>query len=861
MSEENRQTGENQTTTRKRRDVRRHWGAAFAFVLAAAFAAALVFGGSSTKTDAANDRFSASIGVAVGIDGVYKSGFPTQVVLSWDAPEDGAAVETLELETVDSDGTPFVVSRPATAEEIASRRAELLGIFPKANGKLTVRLRAANGRVAEKTFVPTAKNADKKNKTAAERDAENAENSPRTAVFLPPAPSSKPIYLVVGAIDEKLGVSEAFGELRWRDERRPNVVQVAKFSDLPTDFRALESVERLIFSTTDPEYFANVDATDPRIKAIERWVERGGDVVLTAGPKSIPLLKDGGALSAFAPGAAVADKPHEFRVVNSLVVELKNVKNLALTGARAFPFLNVPVVSELKPNVVVEMREAETPLLTARPVGLGTVVFFAADLSTPPFSNWSGRGKLWLKIFGFDAESATAKASSSAFVKRGFNDVSGQLRGALDVFDGVRVVPFSLVLTAIFLFLLLIGPADWFLAKKIVKRPLITWATFPIFVVAACVLVVCVSNATRPSAERLNRAEILDVDVESGIVRDAFWLGFYSPAERRYDLKIGPKTFATDALTLDESETVSTLSPLTLDGSGIGGAEEKAVATRLWDAPYSASESGAAAELAAVPTATRSSKSFAGRWSSRLSGLPKAPELVDDGLTLRGSVVNPFDVPIYSAFVVYPGGAYSLGTLAPGETPIDRTSTRQEAKRVLNEHQSSIPTDELDRWDATSYRLDSTRIPYILRAMSFYRFAGDEEAFGLAKRLQADVDLSDLLRCGRAVVFGTIVDSEAEKYRPVSSGERRAADAVELSRLNRIIADQKGDETKTPRELAVEKYGEFGSTDAFEPTAFSLKKSASGDETETPEIAGKRTVVVRLIVPLKRGAAPTTATK
>ncbi|MBQ2790731.1 MAG: hypothetical protein IJE97_13940, partial [Thermoguttaceae bacterium] len=189
---------------------------------------------------------------------------------------------------------------------------------------------------------------------------------------------------------------------------------------------------------------------------------------------------------------------------------------------------------------------------------------------------------------------------------------------------------------------------------------------------------------------------------------------------------------------------------------------------------------------------------------------------------------------IYSAFVVYPGGAYSLGTLAPGTTKLERSAIRLEARRVLNEHRSSVPTEKAERWDATEYNAASRRIPYILRAASFYNVGGGREAFGLEKRLQGDVDLSDLIRCGRAVVYGTIVDPEAEKYRPLEEKRKSRTGAA-----------------KSDAELAIEKYGLFGSSDEATPTV--ATSTWSGEETTAEP---RRTVVVRLVLPMRRGAAP-----
>jgi len=742
-------------------------------------------------------------GVEVGIAGAYKNGFQTRVVAFWKG-----SAERVELETSDSDGTPFVVAKTPSADENAAGRAEFSVVLPKATAELTLRCVAKDGARVERTFKPET------------RSSESA------TVFNEPASASNAIYLVVG--DEKTGIQEAFGALRWNEARRPTVVCVDSFADLPTDPRSYEAVERLILTTTRPEIYDAASA--PQIAAIERWTEQGGDVALIAGEKAIPLLKEGGALAFFSPGTQVADAAHEFRAVNSLSANLEGVKNLAMTGTKSSPYLRVPVVSELKPNALVGMREAETPLFVERPVGLGTVAFFAADLSTPPFSNWTGRGVLWGKILGISDVGAST-ASAPLYVKRGYRDISGHLRSANDIFDGVRAPSFALALILIFVYLLAVGPLDWFLAKKVFKRSSTTWATFPAFVLAFGALAVWATSATTPSAPRLNQVDLLDVDVESGVVRNVSWLGVYSPRDVRRDVTFAANDsgwFGKNAKFV-ETPTAS-LTSLPLSGDGVGGAEQRTFAPRVWDAPYSVANDGsAAARLEGVPFSTRSSKSFLGRWTGRLAA-PPVGDLYDDGIGLRGSIVNPLDVPIYSAFVVYPGGAYSLGTLAPGETKLERSAVRLEARRVLNEHRSSVPFELAERWDSSEYNAASRRVPYILRAASFYNLGGGIEAFGLEKRLQADVDLSDLIRCGRAVVFGTIVDPEAEKYRP---REDKRANAKKTA-------------AKTDAELAVEKYGRFGSSDAFAPTV-----AGTSDEA-----AIKRTVVVRLALPLRRGAAP-----
>ena len=785
----------------------------------------------SVKT---SDSSHNDINVSVGIAGVYKNGFQTPVVLSWNPDSDVASVE---LETIDSDGTPFLTRRDVSENEKKDGRAESRFVFPKANAKLTVRLIDTQGNSTERVFTPTDKRADSEQEGLG---------------FKTPSPSSKPIFVVIGS--SALGFSEAFAELRWKEERRPAIVSVSSFNELPTDFRSYEAIDRLFITTSDASVFEGITNDSPQIRAIEQWVRRGGGIVLLADEKAIPLLSEGGALANLSPGSKIDERPKEFRYVNSLVTELRNVKNLAMTGSKSNPYLRTPVLQELKNGAKIEMQEMETPLLVSFPLGLGSVIYFAGDLSVAPLANWSGRGRLILKILGMDADRTASKAPSSAYVKRGYLDLSGQTRSALDSFGGVKIVPFSIVAGLIFAYLLFIAPLDWFLSKKAFKKPNITWITFPIFAVLFSVVAVFVVKAATPKTPVLNQTDVVDVDMESGIVRDSSWLGFYSPASERYELSLTPNgsgAASNSFLSLDDNSKNVDLTPLSLAGDGIGGAEQKSYTTKIWNDAYCLQQNDSvSANLTAVPMTTRSSKSFYGRWTANLKDVPQTPKLTDDGLVLRGSVYNPFNVPIYSAFIIFQGGAYALGTLAPGETPLPRGMSRIEPMRVLNEHQSSIPTEKLGNWSVTSYNNSSTRLPYILRTASFYDFGGGEDNFGVLKRLQRDVDLSELLRCGRAVIFGTIVDAHSDEYQDNNALGRRSVNALQDEELSKKIAEQKGETFENAMEASVEKYGLTGTSDSFEPTKAEWRRNGKEEKGG----ANERTVVVRLVVPLTRGS-------
>ena len=512
------------------------------------------------------------------------------------------------------------------------------------------------------------------------------------------------------------------------------------------------------------------------------------------------------------------------------------------------------------------MQEAQTPILAAYSCGFGSVVFFASDLSVPPFSNWSGRGSLLLKILGINPNQ-TSVGATSGIVQRGYVDLSGQLRSALDQFRGARPVSFVTIALILLIYLLIIAPFDWFLVKRVLKKPLATWFFFPLYILIFVAITIGVRNAHTPKITALNQVDSFELDMTTGLARNTSWFGFYSPISSRYSLEYAPQVpkiwLGVDqenaSIWSNENITDATVSltPLSLAGAGLGGAEQRTYSQRAWREPYKISSMSDQSTITYLPMKARSSKSFVGRWTARFNKLPPVESLRDDGLVLHGDIINPFDAPIYSAYLIYDGGAYSLGTLAPGVTTIDRGVTRIEPLRVLNERQSSVPDAQRGAWELSNYNSASKRAPYILRTASFYNFGGGEDNFGIAKYLQRDVDLSEVLRCGRAVLFGTIVDPQSEEYKPTADQITQATDAEDHVRLEEKLAQRRGEHYRSARAEAAERYGFFGTTDTFFTSLFT-RRDLRADENKTSaanEDLDSRIVVVRLIFPLERDAA------
>ena len=99
------------------------------------------------------------------------------------------------------------------------------------------------------------------------------------------------------------------------------------------------------------------------------------------------------------------------------------------------------------------------PLVVRSADGFGELIFVAVDLNQPPLDRWPGLPQLLAALLGRSVSSAQSPPVESAAVSHlGYNDLSGQLRSAIDQFPGVRVTPFWLVAVLASGYVLLLFP-------------------------------------------------------------------------------------------------------------------------------------------------------------------------------------------------------------------------------------------------------------------------------------------------------------------------------------------------------------------------------------------------------------------
>ena len=278
------------------------------------------------------------------------------------------------------------------------------------------------------------------------------------------------------------------------------------------------------------------------MQALDEWVRMGGRLVLCVGAQADEVLAADSPLRQFAPGRL--EKMVPLRQTECVGDLLRQPLGRCRRPARRHGSLRVPRLADVQGTV--EAREADLPLVIRTARGFGQVIFVAADLDRPPLSEWPDRPLLVAKLLDCPPSRAEESDENAAMMHFGYNDLAGQLRSALDRFTGVRLAPFWLVAGLIVVYLLLIGPGDYFFLRKVVGRMEWTWLTFPAGRGAGVSGgLSCWPTGSKAIELKVNQVDLVDVDAASGRMRGTAWLNVFSPRMESFNLSVRPRSART----------------------------------------------------------------------------------------------------------------------------------------------------------------------------------------------------------------------------------------------------------------------------------------------------------------------------
>ena len=684
--------------------------------------------------------------IQVGFDGIYKTGhwMPVRVTLSCVGP--GTDVE-LRIAARDSDGVEAVFAQDSDGRLRlnADGRTDVVRYVKagRADSGLTVRVTGSSGELAARTF-------------AAHELGAAEPSTQELLVGLAPA----------------IGLEEVARRAR-RD--RAQAITVATVVDphlMPTVWYGYDAIDVVVATTGEAGVLESL--SDAQFEALDSWLQLGGRMVLCAGRRGAEVFAPDSRLARFSPGRDAEAITQ--RVTSGLENYAGASERLDTVGGERARRLGVPMTAVADVRGVVESLEVggpagRVPTIVRFPYGLGQITFLAFDPELPPLDQWQGRGPLMARVLQVGGAGRYAAAEADARLGQvthlGYEDLAGQLRSALDQFPGVTRIQFSWVAGLLAVYVLFVGPLDYLLLKRF-DRLTWTWLSSILIAIVFCGLAYGAMHRLTGRDVHVNYVDLVDVDLDQGVLRGSMWTHVYSPATERFTLQwhenrpVAPDRRAdtgTSAADLPSATDVRhrsgrLLSWQGLPGSGLGGLDSRGGAA-LFAEPYLMTPGYAGpdeerAEIRGLPIEVSGTKSLAGTWWA-LDEAPPAQRLSANvhGL-LAGQLTNPLDVELTDCMVFFENWMYPVaGTLAPGKAvTFDGVSPRN-LEWHLSRRRVVETRDVVTRWDQAS-----TDVSRILEMMMFYRAAGGAAYTGLTHRYQTYVDLSEHLRTGRAILVG-----------------------------------------------------------------------------------------------------------
>jgi hypothetical protein len=251
------------------------------------------------------------------------------------------------------------------------------------------------------------------------------------------------------------------------------------------------------------------------LAGIDDWVRRGGRLVFMAGGSAAPPALAEGPAAAWLPGP-VGRGGRVARMVplrRSVAIETYSKAGRPL-DRNALLGLEVPLLENA--GVIDGTIEAwegnastDLPLVVRRAYGFGTVTWVGLDLDQGAFRNWQGTDSLLVELLG----GRPGRAGRAGEVNPQSLDLAGQLRMAVDRFDGVRAVPFELIAGLALLYIACLYPLEWWLVSR-GGRPGLAWLTLPTVVALFAVLAWWTADRWKGDGWRSRRADLVDVELK-----------------------------------------------------------------------------------------------------------------------------------------------------------------------------------------------------------------------------------------------------------------------------------------------------------------------------------------------------------
>ncbi len=358
--------------------------------------------------------------------------------------------------------------------------------------------------------------------------------------------------VVLGALPRAFAGTPSFPKIKApRPELQPAVVrfQQEQFPDNPI---ALEGLDALYINS---EKIISLDA--PQLEALLAWVRGGGHLILAveqvsdiAGtpwlqqflPVDVSGMRNEQVDQAIVTWLKSEVSTEEIEETNSgragNVRRNRNAPSIDSTGFygtldtdATFTGAQMPVATgSVRGDGRVIIGTPQNPLgvQTTRGRGKLTVLLFSPERE--PFKSWKHKNYFWARL---------SQTPPQWFMSQDFSWNSSwsmdSVFGALIDSRQVKKLPVEWLLLLLLVYLVVIGPFDQWWLKKI-NRQMLTWITFPCYVVFFSLLIYFIGYKLRAGETEWNEVQVVDIypHGDQADLRGRTYISVYSSSNARY---------------------------------------------------------------------------------------------------------------------------------------------------------------------------------------------------------------------------------------------------------------------------------------------------------------------------------------
>jgi hypothetical protein len=283
-----------------------------------------------------------------------------------------------------------------------------------------------------------------------------------------------------------------------------------------------------------------VDLSDRQVEALMSWLHDGGHLIVgidaVVDVNGVPWLKSlvPGELGSVVTATIGTTFDQWFRDVPSDSSNGgppgSNQIYQNLRSEDSFNAASIRLIAIRPVDARTDLAIAGHPAILSKRVGRGRVSLLLFNPELEPLRSWKLRPFFWARL----NELPGIMLQNQNTPNQGFAGVDGVI-GAMVDSKQIRKLPVSALLGLLVVYLLVIGPFDQWWLKRI-NRQMLTWITFPCYVVMFSVLIYIIGYKLRAGESEWNEIQFVDVLPKGNAaeLRGATYGSLYSPVNASY---------------------------------------------------------------------------------------------------------------------------------------------------------------------------------------------------------------------------------------------------------------------------------------------------------------------------------------